>query len=316
MTHPESDGDGVDAGMQQGHGRSMTKSVRGDVLVPQGRAARCCSRNVPFDQVLDGIGGQPPPGPGREQRISGVSGLLAEPAADYGGDVRGERGDAVLASLAVAADGRPGPGLGIAAGQAGELGGPQPGLGGEREERMVAAAVPRPGVRGGEQGRGLVGGEVGDGSPAVLLRGDREDPGDRPGVLGVAQGGELEERPDRGQPGVPGPGRVAAAGFQVGEEAADQPGVDGGDIDRGRSGACFLQGVAEEQPPGVAVGADGAGAGLALAGHVLGEERFQGRGEERHDAASVFSSRCAASVSSSGTACRYQYVETGLTCPR
>jgi hypothetical protein len=85
----------------------------------------------------------------------------------------------------------------------------------------------------------------------VLLRGDREDPGDRPGVLGVAQGGELEERPDRGQPGVPGACRVATAGFQVGEEAADEPGVDGGDVEAGGSGACLVQGVAEEQPPGV-----------------------------------------------------------------
>jgi len=53
-----------------------------------------------------------------------------------------------------------------------------------------------------------------------------------------------------------------------------------------------------------------------VAGHVLGEERFQRRGKGRRDAASAFSSRCAASVSSSGTECKYQYVETGLTCPR
>jgi hypothetical protein len=105
---------------------------------------------------------------------------------------------------------------------------------------MVAAAVPRRGVRCGDQRCGLGRGEVGDGSPAVLLRGDREDPGDRPGVLGVAQGGELEERPDRSQPGVPGACRVAAAGFQVGEEAADEPGVDGGDVEAGGSGACLL----------------------------------------------------------------------------
>jgi hypothetical protein len=131
----------------------------------------------------------------------------------------------------VAADVRPGPGLHVAAGQAGELAGPQPGLGGEGEEGVVAAAVPGPGVRGGEQGRGFVGGEIGDGTPAVLLRGDREDPGDRPGVLGVAEGGELEERPDRGQAGVPGACRVAAVLLQVGEEAADQPGVEGGDVE-------------------------------------------------------------------------------------
>jgi hypothetical protein len=99
----------------------------------------------------------------------------------------------------------------------------------------------------------------------VLLGGDREDLGDRPGVLGMAQGGEPEERPDRCKAGVPGSRRVAAVLFQVGEEAADQPGVDGGDIEGSGCGACFLQCVAQEQPPGVTVGADGARAGLPLA---------------------------------------------------
>src|SRR5213076_109581 len=158
----------------------MPEGMRSDVLVPDGRTARCCGRGVAFDEVLNGVGGQPPPGSGREQRILGVAGLLAEPGADYGGDVRGEWGDAVLSPLAVAADGRPGPGLDVVAGEAGELVGPQPGLGGEGEKGVVSAAVPGPGVRGGEQCRDFVGGEVGDGSPAVLLRGDREDPGDRP----------------------------------------------------------------------------------------------------------------------------------------
>jgi hypothetical protein len=85
----------------------------------------------------------------------------------------------------------------------------------------------------------------------VFLRGDREDPGDRRGVLGMAQGRELEERPERGQPGVAGPGCVAPVLLQVGEEGADQPGIDRGDVQAGGSGARLLAGIAQEQPPGV-----------------------------------------------------------------
>jgi hypothetical protein len=251
VPHPEGDRDGIDPGVQQGHGRGMPQGVRGDVFVLDGRAARRRGRDVPFDQVLDGVGGQRPPCNGREQRIGGLAGVLAEPGADHGGDVRGERGNAVLASLAVAADGRSGPGLDVAAGEPGELGAPQPGLDGKGEEGVVAAAVPRRGVRCGEQGLDLAGGEVGDGRAGVLLRGDREDPGDRRSVLGVAQGGELEDRPDRGQSRVARPGGVAPLLLEVGEEAADQPGVEGGDVEAGGSRACRVQGVAEEQPPGV-----------------------------------------------------------------
>src|SRR6266702_1940145 len=305
VPHPESDGDGIDPCMQEGHGRGVPQGMRSDVFVPDGRVACLCGCGMLSDQVLDGVGGQPPARNGREQRVAGVAGLLAEPAADYGGDVRGERGDAVLAALSVAAHGRPGSGPDIAAG-----------LGGEGQQGVVAAAVPRSGVRGSEQGLDLAGGEVGDGRAGVLLRGDREDPGDRRGVLGVAQGGEFEERPERRQPGVAVPGGVAAVLLKVRKEDANQRGIEGCNVKAGGSGACLLAGVAEEQPPGVAVGPDGAGAGLPVAGHVLGEERFQGRREERHDAASAFSSRCAASASSSGTECKYQYVETGLTCPR
>jgi len=113
--------------------------------------------------------------------------------------------------------------------------------------------VPRSGVWCGEQDLELVGGEVGDGRAGVLLRGDREDPGDHRGVLGVAQGGELEERPERRQPGVAGPGGVTPVLLKVRKETADQPGIESGDVKAGGSGACLFTGVAEEQPPGIAV---------------------------------------------------------------
>jgi hypothetical protein len=73
----------------------------------------------------------------------------------------------------------------ITDGQAGELGGAQPGLAGQHQQGPVTAAVRVPG-RGGQQGRDLVFGEVGDQGLAVALGWDREDPLDVSGVLGVA----------------------------------------------------------------------------------------------------------------------------------
>ena len=65
---------------------------------------------------------------------------------------------------------------------------------------------------------------------------------------------------------------------------------------------------AEQQPQGVAVGRDGARAGLALLGEPVGEERLQGRRDQGHDRAAdhAVSWRAAARASSSGAADRYQ----------
>ena len=64
----------------------------------------------------------------------------------------------------------------------------------------------------------------------------------------------------------------------------------------------------EQQPQGVAVGRDGARAGLALLGEPVGEEGLQGRRDQGHDRAAdhAVSWRAAASASSSGAAERYQ----------
>ena len=59
VPHPEGDRDGIDPGVQQGHGRGMPQGVRGDVFVLDGRAARRRGRDVPFDQV-----------PGRRRRTA------------------------------------------------------------------------------------------------------------------------------------------------------------------------------------------------------------------------------------------------------
>ncbi len=96
-------------------------------------------------------------------------------------------------------------------------------------------------------------------------------------------------------------------GLEVSQEVADQLGVEISQIELvGLLAAAILR-VAQQQPPGVPIGGDGVGAGLALMREPFGEERFQAGGEGGHDRASACRSRrWAASNSSSGTADKYQ----------
>ena len=99
----------------------------------------------------------------------------------------------------------------------------------------------------------------------------------------MPQGGEPEQRVDRGQAGVAGADAVAAFVFEVVEERADQGGVQIGEVraPRARLPVCS-RGEAEQQPQRVAVGGDGVRAGVPLADQPVGEERLQGRGERGH----------------------------------
>jgi hypothetical protein len=163
-------------------------------------------------------------------------------------------------------DVRPGAEVDVAAGQPGQLGDPQPGLRGEREHGMVAPPGPGGLVRCGEEGIGFGFGEPGDEGPVELLRGDREDAGDRFGVLGMPEGCVGEHGADRGEAGVAGAGAVAAVLLEVVQEAADQRRVEVGDVKLAWLFSGALGGEGQEQPPGVAVGGDGLPAGVPLAG--------------------------------------------------
>ena len=99
----------------------------------------------------------------------------------------------------------------VAAGEADQLGGAQPGLGGEQHQRVVAAADPGAAVGCGEQRVELGFGEERDERALVALGRDRQDALDRGGVLGVPQRGVAEQRADRGQPRVAGADRCCRA---------------------------------------------------------------------------------------------------------
>ena len=219
----------------------------------------------------------------------------------------GQRRDPVLAALAVAGDVGAGAEVDVAAGQGGELGGPQPGLDREQDPGVVAAAGAGGPVRGGEQGLGLRTGEERDDRLVGPLGRDRQDPGDVGGVLGVAQRREAEQGVDRGQPGVAAADGVAPLALEVVEERADHGRVQVSDIEPARWGSGARRGEAEQQPQGVAVGGDRVRAGPALGDQPLGEERLHGRGDRGHRGSpGAAPSRRAASASSSGAACRYQ----------
>ena len=195
----------------------------------------------------------------------------------------------------------------VGEGEPGQLGDPQPGLGGEGDHRVVAAAGPGGGVGGGEQRAEFRFGEPGDQGLVESLGRDGQDPGDRLGVLGMLQGGVGEHGVDRGEPGVAGARAVAADLLEVVQERADQRRVEVGEVELARLPAGAPGGEGEQQPPGVAVGGDGLRAGVPLAGQPVGEERLQGRGERGHGRCSGWSSsRCPAAASSSGAADRYQ----------
>jgi hypothetical protein len=70
----------------------------------------------------------------------------------------------------------------VAAGQRDQLGDPQPGLAGEQQQGVVAAAEPGGAVGRGQQGVDLGGGEETHHGPVASFRWDRQYPAD---VLGV-----------------------------------------------------------------------------------------------------------------------------------
>jgi len=239
----------------------------------------------------------------------------ASQAQDGDGVLR-ERGDPLFAALAVAGDVRSCAEVNVAAGQAGQLGDPEPGLGGEGEHCVVAPPGPGGFVRGCEQGTDLRLGEPGDEGFFMLLGRDGQDAGDRLGVLGMAQGGVAEQGSDRGEAGVAGAGAVAPDVFEVVQEAADQRGVQVGDVELAGLFPGAAGGEPQEQPPGVPVSGNRLAAGVPLPGQPVGEERLQDRGKCGHGRSSQMPSRCPAAAISSGDADRYQYVAFGSTWPR
>jgi hypothetical protein len=141
----------------------------------------------------------------------------------------------------------------VCAGQAGQLGGAQPGGDGDMKEGPVAPAGPGAGVGCGEQRGDLGLGQVADDRAVAAFGGNGQDAGDVAGVLGTAGGQVAEQGPDRGEPGVAGAGGAAPVPFEVVQEPGDRAGSDVADVEAGRRLPGLLPGVGEQQPPCVQV---------------------------------------------------------------
>lgn len=160
------------------------------------------------------------------------------------------------------------------------------GLDHEQQQRMVAAAEPGAGVGSGEQRLDLCRVEVVDDGVLVAFGRDRHHPGDRPGVLGVAQRSEPVERMDRCEPRVTRARTVVAVVFEVVEERPDQRRVEVVEIELERLFAGLLAREGQEQPECVAICSDRLRAGVALRDQTIGEPCLQCRGECGHHSTS------------------------------
>jgi len=157
---------------------------------------------VAFDQPADGVATQLPAFRSGEQWVACHPAALVEPGPQYRPGFPAERGDPFLASFASAAHVGAGAELDRRACEASELADAQARFEGEQQHGVVTPPDPGCTVWGGQQGRRFVLGDVGDGYLVGSLRRDGEHALDERGVLGMPVGGESEQRPDRGEPGV------------------------------------------------------------------------------------------------------------------
>lgn len=258
--------------------------------------------------LCDGVAAEEPSGAGAEEGVAAASGTFVQPGAQQVLVGAVERDGALFATFPLAADGGAAAQSDVVAVQAGEFGDAQAGLDGQGQHGLVPSSFPAFWIRCRQQGVDLRAGQERDGPLVEPLGWDVQDPLDEQGVFGVLEGGVGEQRPDRGQADVAGSGAVAALVFQVVEERGDHVRVQVVPVQLRRGGPGPMLDEAEQEADRVAVGGDGSGAGLALAGEPFGEERLQGGCDQGHGRAAFRtpSRRAAARASSSGAADKYQ----------
>jgi hypothetical protein len=127
VAEPEGDDGHFDAGVQESHGGGVAQDVRADLLAGQGRALCGCRGGVKGQAALDGVAAEAAARACGEQDLRRAVGEFFEPFAQDGHGGGGERGDALLAALAVAGDVRAGAEVDAAGGEGGELGDAQAG---------------------------------------------------------------------------------------------------------------------------------------------------------------------------------------------
>ncbi len=117
--------------------------------------------------------------------------------------------------------------------------------------------------------------------------GDREDLLDGGGVLGVSQRRVREQRPDRGQPQVPGASAVVTGVFAVLQERGDRGSVEIGPVESMHRPVMAVSGERDEQTHRVAIHGDRARADPSLFDQPVGEEALHRGSDHGHSSTSL-----------------------------
>ena len=148
----------------------MSENVRRDGLVLQRRAPLLGSFRVLGHEQGHGVAAEPTSSAGREQRIARFTPALLQPDTENGDGLSGDRRATLLPSFARTTDVRALFEVDVPAAKPGELGDPQAGLDGGRQQGVVTATGPPGAVRRPEQGVDLLPVEERDVGLAESLR--------------------------------------------------------------------------------------------------------------------------------------------------
>lgn len=283
VAEPERNDSGVDTRGQEPHRGGVAQRVRGDVLAHQRRAGDARGPDVLAETHGHGVAAHPASRPRGEQDCHSGGGESGYVLAQDRAGLAVERGDALLAALALAGDVRSMSDVDTANDEPGQLGHAKAGRDGQLEHRVVAPAGAGGAVWRRQQSAHLVRGEVGEVGAMVALRRNGHDLAYRGRVLRVQVCRVGEEGVDRGEAGVAGADAVASNGLQVGQEVAYDLGGQRSKVQTLRASSRPVSDKPEKHLPGVAVGGDRVLAGAELARQPRGEEPLQRRSQCGHE---------------------------------
>ena len=195
----------------------------------------------------------------REERIARRAGPFVEPGTQHRHDLGREWGGALLAALSHTAHMGAGGQVHVPAGEPRQLGHPQSGLDGERQQCVISSAEPAGTVGSRQQRVDLAWIKEGDVGPLETDRGDGEDTLDGGGMVGMAERGKTEQAVQRRQAGVAGPRPVVAVVSQVHEKGPDHFGVEVFDVEVRWCLSSLGLDETEQQSEGVPIGGHGRG---------------------------------------------------------
>ena len=227
VSEPQRNDGSIHAVLKQFHRRAVAQNVWAYAFSNE-RGARLGSRQGVFsDDMFHGIATEPDASNCWEDWVVIRSCALLKPCFDCFDRVAAKRGTALLAPLAFATNMRARSEYHVAAIEIDQLRDAQARLQGEQQNRPISATDPRRLIGGGEQRLHLRPiNEVHRPAHIALAR-HGEDALTVEHMLRLVHGHVAIERPDRGKARVPAAGAVTANLLDMGEEVADERGIEG-----------------------------------------------------------------------------------------